>query len=127
VLWYIGIQDFTDQAGLHFAYLTTATGRGDTEDATVATLTTDLEDPFTFAAAVSASRLSTEGASVRDMPIVIDTTDTAGNGILVATDRLFIVGGNLSGIVAATYVAKVLYRLVEVGIQEYVGIVQSQQ
>ncbi len=61
------------------------------------------------------------------MPIVIDTTDTDGNGILVATDRLFIVGGNLSGIVAATYVAKIMYRLVEVGITEYVGIVQSQQ
>ena len=61
------------------------------------------------------------------MPIHVDLTDNAGNGMLVATDRIVIYGANTSGTIAGTYVAKVLYRLKEVGIQEYVGIVQSQQ
>lgn len=61
------------------------------------------------------------------MPQTIDMTDSEGNGVLIATDSIFIVSGAVGNIVPGQAVAKVLYRLKEVGIQEYVGIVQSQQ
>ena len=61
------------------------------------------------------------------MPVIIDLTDNNGNGLLIATDKLFIVFANLNGTVVGSAVAKVKYRLSNVGITEYVGIVQSQQ
>lgn len=66
-----------------------------------------------------------------DEPIIHDFTDGAGHGLLVATDTLFLtimseIGA--SGATGATSngMCKVLYRWKNVGIQEYVGIVQSQ-
>lgn len=56
-----------------------------------------------------------------------DLTDSAGHGLLVGTDNIF-----LTCISAGTASANVLgcrieYRLKEVGLAEYIGIVQSQQ
>lgn len=127
VYWYLGTNDFADQASVHFGYLTTATARADAEATSVDSLVEDFRDPLTIAPAATFSRLATQGGTALTLPIEIDTTDGNGNGILVATNQIFIIGGNLNGLVAAEYVAKILYRLVEVGIQEYVGIVQSQQ
>ena len=64
---------------------------------------------------------------VNDNPVVFDFTDEAGHGILVATDNLFF-GLSTAGYAAAgTAAFKVLYRWKEVGLTEYIGIVQSQQ
>ena len=56
-----------------------------------------------------------------------DLTDGAGHGVLIATDNIFlqIVSGNTG---AANVIAvKILYRWKNVSLQEYIGIVQSQQ
>lgn len=64
---------------------------------------------------------------VQNNPRVIDLTDGAGHGVLVATDSMFVAFAT-SGFTAATSVAwKVLYRFKDVGLTEYIGIVQSQQ
>jgi len=126
--WYLGIEDAFDiSSSIHFGFLSTATNRVDAEATSVGTMVQDVEDPLTIGFAMRFANFVTTGGYAGNMPIQIDMTDGAGNGILIATDRIFIVGGNLSGTIAATYVCNILYRMVEVGIQEYVGIVQSQQ
>lgn len=60
-------------------------------------------------------------------PYVDDKTDGAGHGVIIATDNIFI------GIVTGNFVAasqvdfRILYRFKEVSLEEYIGIVQSQQ
>jgi len=57
----------------------------------------------------------------------IDLTDGVGHGILVGTDNLFftVSSNNLGSTLRASF--KVLYRFKNVGLAEYIGIVQSQQ
>lgn len=64
-----------------------------------------------------------------------DLTDGAGHGVLVATDNVFltlqtalssIIGTSVGGITGVAECA-ILYRFKEVGLAEYIGIVQSQQ
>lgn len=62
-----------------------------------------------------------------DGPEVVDLTDGAGHGVLVATDRIFFGASTLGWNNAAAFNARVLYRWKEVGLTEYIGIVQSQQ
>jgi hypothetical protein len=60
---------------------------------------------------------------------IIDVTDGAGHGILVATDQIF-VGGIEAGITLAgssLMGARIMYRWKNVSLTEYIGIVQSQQ
>jgi len=87
----------------------------------------DAISPLNFGIAIVNRILTTSGAAGVTYPVTIDTTDGAGNGMLVATDRMFIYGGAAGNTTAGRYTAKILYRLVEVGIQEYVGIVAGQQ
>jgi len=54
-------------------------------------------------------------------------TDNMGNGILIATDRIFVVGGSFGSALVARATCKILYRQTNVGVMEYIGIVQSQQ
>lgn len=60
-----------------------------------------------------------------------DLTDEAGHGILVATDNIFINAyaraSTSGGVTSPEAVATLHYRLKEVALQEYIGIVQSQQ
>lgn len=127
VFFYPGIVDIADTTQTKFVYLTTATTRADGDTSTLATLNTDLNDPRVFACAVFNHNVLTSGGISMHFPITIDLSDDNGNGYLVATDRLSIVGGDIGGTTASGSTAKVLYRLVNVGIEEYVGIVQSQQ
>jgi len=61
------------------------------------------------------------------MPKVIDLTDGMGHGILVASDYFFVqVDSDGIGAVITTYF-KLLYRIKNVALTEYIGIVQSQQ
>lgn len=124
--WFLGLGNLTDATTQEWGFLTTSTGRVDGETSTAVTMVEDLEDPKVFAPVIWATSQLTSGTFSMTWPIHVDLTDNNGNGILVATDRLFIVGANIAG-AAADYVAKIKYRLVNVGITEYVGIVQSQQ
>ena len=128
VWWYMGMTnlivdlDFTESA-----FLATTTGRVFQQTATTATIANDSISPFTFANAIVTKAVSTNGGLVHTFPITIDLTDSNGNGILIATERLFVVHAQLNVIAADVAVAKILYRMVNVGLKEYVGIVTSQQ
>lgn len=60
-------------------------------------------------------------------PHVFDLTDGAGHGFLVATDTIFMGADSGAFFQPGSYHAKILYRFKEVGLEEYIGIVQSQQ
>lgn len=88
-------------------------------------------DPAVFAFASIENRAAftaggTMGAIYQD-PAVMDLTDGAGHGLLIATDKIFysLTTTNYStGVGVMT--CKILYRFKEVGLTEYIGIVQSQ-
>lgn len=64
---------------------------------------------------------------VENNPECIDLTDGNGHGVLVATDTLFL-GVNTVGYgTAASFACRILYRFKIVTLEEYIGIVQSQQ
>lgn len=65
--------------------------------------------------------------AVNDSPMEKDLTDGNGHGILVATDSLFISADTAGFTAVGAFNIKILYRFKDVGIQEYIGIVQSQQ
>jgi hypothetical protein len=84
-------------------------------------------DPSIFAAAGNQMLLTTSGQVVYDRLRVIDLTDGAGNGILVATDNIFTqISSSTTSSVNTTRV-KLLYRVYAASVTEYVGIVQGQQ
>jgi hypothetical protein len=60
-------------------------------------------------------------------PQVVNTNDGAGHGILVATDNIFLGCSSLAFVAAATFQCRILYRFKEVSLEEYIGIVTSQQ
>ncbi len=125
--WVFGIEDFADHENTKSVFLTTSTTRTSGETVTFNSMASDVTDPKTFAFVVRDQVLETSGSSILTMPIRVDLTDSNGNGHLIATDQLFVVFADLAGSVVSSAIAKVGYRLVNVGIQEYVGIVQSQQ
>lgn len=84
---------------------------------------------------LAVSELSWRGAftaagsfeSVANMTDKIQFHDGAGHGLLVATDSLFMAANTANFTGAATFFAKIAYRFKEVTLEEYIGIVQSQQ
>lgn len=125
--WYIQMEGLQDAATTGWAFLSTTLSRSDGDTATLASLVLDLEDPRTFALAMVDKNLTTSGATAVIYPIHIDLTDNNGNGLLIAVDSLVAIQGNVANATNATAVAKIGYRLVNVGLDEYIGIVQSQQ
>lgn len=128
VYWYLGPEDSSDVNNTKFAYLSTSSVRLTGDGATNVTLAGDMQDSHTFAFVTEEKTLfGLAGGWVNDTPNVADLTDDNGNGVLIATDQIFITGGDVGGTLACSFIAKILYRLVSVGVTEYVGIVQSQQ
>jgi hypothetical protein len=66
-------------------------------------------------------------SSAIDNTVTQDLTDGAGHGILVASDTLFLDANTILFTNAATFACRVLYRFKTVTLEEYIGIVQSQQ
>lgn len=125
--YYMAIRNNNDNAVVEMCYLTTSTNRTSGETCNLGAIVLDVSLPATIAPVVRTSTLSTNGATSFTFPTHVDMTDGAGNGILIATDRIIIVGGGVGNTLAGNYIAKIKYRMVNVGIAEYVGIVQSQQ
>ncbi len=125
--WYLAPAVLTDGVHSVFAYLTTATNRVDTEPFILTDIALDLGRSQSFGAVVENNILITTGGLNANLPKSVDLTDGAGNGILVATDSITLVVANVDDAANAVTVAKVKYRLTNIGIAEYVGIVQSQQ
>lgn len=126
--WYLAPQNMLDATqNVQSAFLSTVVTRSNGDTVTVGSITADIDDPRNFAFAYRVQHFTTSGGSDTTYPIHLDLTDNAGNGILVATDKLVITGASLTPATAGSYIAKIAYRLTNVGITEYVGIVQSQQ
>lgn len=85
-------------------------------------------------AAVTVGAPTTLVSNTYTDPVELDYTDAAGHGVLVATDNLYLIsvsaatatGGSNTGVTNRAHL-KILYRFKEVTLQEYIGIVQSQQ
>jgi len=127
--WYLSVDALLDGSHVNWGYMTTSTSRFDGEGALLVDLENDLIKTQTFGAAVvtNISNAPASGAFSNQMPVHIDLTDGAGNGILVATDSIFLVSGNVANGLISRSIVKMKYRLTNIGISEYVGIVQSQQ
>jgi hypothetical protein len=97
-----------------------------------ATTGVTLGEPAVFALYNQASRSAftaagTYYAIIKKAPEVIDLTDGAGHGILVATDSIFVQVNSASTGLTISVPFKILYRWKRVSLTEYIGIVQSQQ
>ena len=57
----------------------------------------------------------------------VDLTDDAGHGFLVATDNLFLCCSSVGTASNSTVACRFTYRFKDVALEEYIGIVQSQQ
>lgn len=87
-------------------------------------------DHITYYEVLSPAVNSTVAFDSNELPIVVDMTDGAGHGVLIATDQIFFGWGTLrydANINGTAAVIKLLYRFKEVPLAEYIGIVQSQQ
>ena len=125
--WYLNILNQGDANSTDWGFLSTNSNRTTSSTSTAASQREDVEDPLTFAMTSVVTGLNTNGMLVKQWPLHYDLTDNNGNGMIVATDRIFIVIGNVGAGLGTSGTCKMKYRLVNVGITEYVGIVQSQQ
>jgi len=124
--FYLAIRDLSDTNTLHVGFLTTRASRATDETVSLASLARDAADSLNFGFTLWEKELTIEGGLTNIMPNSVVTNDGNGNGILIATDKLFFIAGSFSNAVASESTVKILYRMVNVGITEYVGIVASQ-
>lgn len=96
------------------------------------TTATSWAEPTVFAAVLDSqssafTAAGTYMSSRPTQPFIMDLTDGAGHGYLIATDNVF--GQVTSGNTGATNsaIVRLYYRWKNVGLAEYIGIVQSQQ
>ena len=127
VWWHLALADKGDATAVHWAFLSTVVTRANGDTSTLADSQVDALDPRAFAFQMEQHIFTTSGSSIAKYPKYTDLTDSNGNGILIATDRIILTGGAVGNATLGQYIAKIKYRTVNVGIAEYVGIVQSQQ
>jgi len=123
VWFYVGIEDAADASSRLSGSLSTTIIHADNDPVSLLSMSLDPSAPTVFAHAFA----DRQGASFSLLlPLTIDLTDNNGNGILVATDKIFVTTAMLNNTLTSRSSVKILYRMVNVGITEYVGIVQSQ-
>lgn len=71
--------------------------------------------------------ITTSGQITYFMPQIHELNDSAGHGVLVATDNVYLQAASSATSLANTVTCWILYRMKEVSLAEYIGIVQSQQ
>jgi len=125
--YYLQLGDFTDTSSTGFAYLSSSQHRADGDGSTEVTMTADIANPRIMFPAVLGRSFLTSGMTGFELPIHVDCTDGNGNGIIIATDTIFITYGAFSSTIVSKAVCKMKYRLINVGVIEYVGLLQSQQ
>lgn len=91
------------------------------------TTATTFSEPRVLDGRQAEALLTTSGTFKREEPVFHDLTDGAGHGILVATDSIFIQVQSAATSSAVPVRLKILYRFKDVSVEEYIGIVQSQQ
>ena len=128
-IWYYpSLRNIIDPNFVAIMYLSTTEVRSDGAISNTITMVEDIANPATIAPVIWTTESGT-GLSVshtHEFPLLVDLTDSNGNGVLIATESLFITGGDEGASFGDNFTAKVLYRLVEIGLTEYIGIVQSQ-
>ena len=86
------------------------------------------QDPRTMSFWANAlTNINNTGVFDQEVQHVDDLTDRAGHGILIATDQLYFQVQSGATTQANVVVFRLLYRMKEVSLVEYIGIVQSQQ
>jgi len=90
------------------------------------TVDNTLSNPNVFFRAIITTIVTTSGATQTEEPVIIRYDSGGGKGFLIGTDSIFVTIDSASqgGTVTAHF--KILYRFVEVGLQEYIGLVQQQ-
>ena len=83
-------------------------------------------DPNVFFRYNTLIAFTTSGSTLREMPYLQRYDTGGGRGFLVATDSIFAMVLGTSQGAALTAHFKILYRFVEVGLEEYIGVVQQQ-
>lgn len=127
VHWYTGIRDEGDVDSLNSGFLNTRALHVQNDSASLTSLTADAADPGTFGMFLHDKSIVTSGGRSLTLPFTVDLTDNNGNGILIATDRFIVTVGAVSDSTPSGATVKILYRMVNVGIREYIGILASQQ
>lgn len=127
VHWYLGIADANDDDSLWFGFLSTTSNRVQNETSSLGSFIQDLSQPTVFAAYGLEQNFVTTGGETHVLPGIVNTNDGNGNGILVATPRFFVVQGSVAAASLSAGIVKILYRLVNIGLEEYIGIVAAQQ
>jgi len=91
-----------------------------------ATTILEYENPNNFFWWERRYTVTTSGATVDNEPYEFRYDTGGGKGFLIATDSIFanVLGSSQGNAVTAGF--KILYRFVEVGLEEYIGIVQQQ-
>ena len=84
-----------------------------------------MSDPRVIAAIVETTDVPIGTSIAVAYPKLVDLRDGVGHGVLVATDTLFLTFGATAAPGPIDVSIRILYRMVNVGIMEYVGIVQS--
>lgn len=84
-------------------------------------------EPSVFARFGQQLILTTSGQCVIPRQQMVDCSDGAGNGILVATDNIYAQISSLTTSATNQCTVAVLYRVYAASVTEYVGIVQGQQ
>lgn len=90
------------------------------------TTNTNWAEPRVFAAYIQDKRLTTSGTFLTEGPFCMDLTDGAGHGYLIATDSIYAQLSSTGTSAANNVRIKILYRWKNVGLSEYIGVVQSQ-
>lgn len=91
------------------------------------TTATTWSEPTVFSSYQRDVRITTSGMVETIEPWMQDLLDGAGHGILIATDAIYVQVVSSGTSVANVVRGKLLYRMKNVALPEYIGIVQSQQ
>lgn len=94
---------------------------------TIARFQNQVGDSRVLSAYYSQAVITTSGQILYEYPFTDDLMDGAGHGTLVATDTLTFVISSVGGNAASVANLKIWYRLINVDVMEFLGIVQSQQ
>lgn len=120
--------DEGDLAKQFYCYLSTSNPGATTGTAsTVARFSAQVRAPQVFSHLYEVYAQTTSGELVQRYPFKDRKDDGAGHGILIATDSVVLVLGTVGATAAISATIKLTYRLINVGIFEYVGLVQAQQ
>lgn len=125
--YYPNVANLADQSSAYAMMLASNIDRSSGDAASAATIAQDIADPRTIAPVFHYNNFTTSGQLSQSVPIHFDFTDNNGNGMLYASDQIFLVGASIGDSVQGFYIAKLKYRFVTVGLIEYIGIVQQQQ